>query len=208
MESCTLVPLAPLFLNRKAPDAPSRWGNSCPPFKPCDPLFRTGRSVTGPLGVRRRPLPWGGRHDGCARLAALVPPTAPSRLQGNGPLAEIDLWRERNATLSALTEQLKLPTVQKALEVLRAADAGILDNLDIIIAELSKHHVEAVDNVRFLSTLERHLKVRGSGRRREGPGAVRGAGNAVFLRAKQRVFGCWRPLIMAVLSRENAERVP
>ncbi|XP_053136194.1 dynein axonemal heavy chain 10 [Hemicordylus capensis] len=78
--------------------------------------------------------------------------------QGNGPLAEIDLWRERNATLSALTEQLKLPTVRKVLEVLKTADTGIMESLQIVINELCKHHVEAVDNVRFLSTLERHLK--------------------------------------------------
>lgn len=31
--------------------------------------------------------------------------------QGNGPLAEIDYWRERNAALSALVEQLKVPKV-------------------------------------------------------------------------------------------------
>ena len=31
--------------------------------------------------------------------------------QGNGPLAEIDYWRERNAALSALVEQLKIPRV-------------------------------------------------------------------------------------------------
>ena len=31
--------------------------------------------------------------------------------QGNGPLAEIDFWRERNAALSALVEQLKIPKV-------------------------------------------------------------------------------------------------
>lgn len=80
--------------------------------------------------------------------------------QGNGPLAEIDLWRERNATLSALTEQLKLPTVKKVLDVLKTADAPVIDSLDLVISELSKHHVEAVDNVRFLATLERHLKVR------------------------------------------------
>lgn len=79
--------------------------------------------------------------------------------QGNGPLAEIDLWRERNATLSALTQQLKLPLVKKVLEVLTAANIAIVDSLQIVINELCKHHVEAVDNVRFLSTLERHLKV-------------------------------------------------
>ena len=29
---------------------------------------------------------------------------------GNGPLAEIDYWRERNAAISALYEQLKVMT--------------------------------------------------------------------------------------------------
>ncbi|XP_054851851.1 dynein axonemal heavy chain 10 [Eublepharis macularius] len=78
--------------------------------------------------------------------------------QGNGPLAEIDLWRERNATLSALTEQIKLPIVKKVLKVLDVANSGIVESLQIVINELCKHHVEANDNVRFLSTLERHLK--------------------------------------------------
>ncbi|XP_038229191.1 dynein axonemal heavy chain 10 [Dermochelys coriacea] len=78
--------------------------------------------------------------------------------QGNGPLAEIDLWRERNATLSALTEQIKLPLVKKILAILKEAESGFLENLQIVISDLSRHHVEAVDNVRFLLTLERHLK--------------------------------------------------
>ncbi|XP_044296574.1 dynein axonemal heavy chain 10 isoform X1 [Varanus komodoensis] len=78
--------------------------------------------------------------------------------QGNSPLAEIDLWRERNAALSALTEQIKLPLFKKVLQVLDTANIGIVENLQIVLNELCKHHVEAVDNVRFLSTLERHLK--------------------------------------------------
>lgn len=88
-----------------------------------------------------------------------MPFLASSHPQGNGPLAEIDLWRERNATLSALTEQIKLPLVKKVLAILKEAESGLLENLRIVINDLSRHHVEAVDNVRFLSTLERHLKV-------------------------------------------------
>ncbi|KAG8456021.1 hypothetical protein GDO86_001999 [Hymenochirus boettgeri] len=78
--------------------------------------------------------------------------------QGNGPLAEIDFWRERNATLSALSEQLKLPQVKKILSVLSIADPGVVQNLELTVTELAKYHVEAADNVRFLSTLERHFK--------------------------------------------------
>ncbi|NWV46722.1 DYH10 protein, partial [Daphoenositta chrysoptera] len=78
--------------------------------------------------------------------------------RGNGPLAEIDLWREKNATLSALTEQIKLPEVQKVLEILQEAEAEFTGDLQIVLSDLKKHHMEAQDNVKFLSTLERHLK--------------------------------------------------
>ncbi|XP_010291294.1 PREDICTED: dynein heavy chain 10, axonemal, partial [Phaethon lepturus] len=78
--------------------------------------------------------------------------------QGNGPLAEVDFWCERNYTLSALTEQIKLPDVQKVLEVLQEAESEHIGDLQIVLSDLRKHHVEALDNVKFLSTLERHLK--------------------------------------------------
>ncbi|NXA30108.1 DYH10 protein, partial [Ibidorhyncha struthersii] len=78
--------------------------------------------------------------------------------QGNGPLAEVDLWRERSDTLSALTEQMKLPEVQKVLEILQEAESEHMGDLQIVLSDLRKHHVEALDNVKFLSTLERHLK--------------------------------------------------
>ncbi|PKU30569.1 hypothetical protein llap_19128 [Limosa lapponica baueri] len=78
--------------------------------------------------------------------------------EGNGPLAEIDLWRERNENLSALTEQTKLPEVQKVLEILQEAESQHTGDLQIVLSHLRKHHVEALDNVKFLSTLERHLK--------------------------------------------------
>uniref|UniRef100_A0A8C4WLB8 Dynein axonemal heavy chain 10 n=1 Tax=Gopherus evgoodei TaxID=1825980 RepID=A0A8C4WLB8_9SAUR len=71
--------------------------------------------------------------------------------QGNGPLAEIDLWRERNATLSALTEQIKLPLVKKILAILKEAESGLLENLQIVISDLSRHHVEAVIMLEFNS---------------------------------------------------------
>ena len=81
-------------------------------------------------------------------------------MQGNGPLAEIDFWRERNAALSALSEQLKLPTVTKMLDVLaQKPDTSALANFKMSRDELGKYYTEAKDNVRFLTTLERHFKV-------------------------------------------------
>ncbi|NWR55804.1 DYH10 protein, partial [Bucorvus abyssinicus] len=78
--------------------------------------------------------------------------------QGNGPLAEVDFWRERSDTLSAFTEQTKLPEVQKVLEILQEAKSEPIGDLQMVLSDLRKHHVEAVDSVKFLSTLERHLK--------------------------------------------------
>uniref|UniRef100_A0A8C0KP17 Dynein axonemal heavy chain 10 n=1 Tax=Canis lupus dingo TaxID=286419 RepID=A0A8C0KP17_CANLU len=78
--------------------------------------------------------------------------------QGNGPLAEIEFWRERNATLSALHEQTKLPIVRKVLDVIRESDSMLVANLQPVLTELFKLHMEASDNVRFLSTVERHFK--------------------------------------------------
>ncbi|NXY70120.1 DYH10 protein, partial [Glareola pratincola] len=78
--------------------------------------------------------------------------------QGDGPLAEVNLWRERNDTLTALTEQTKLPEVQKVLEILQEAESEHTGDLQVVLRDLRKHHVEALDNVKFLSTLERHLK--------------------------------------------------
>lgn len=74
--------------------------------------------------------------------------------QGRGPLAEIDFWRERNAALSALTEQLKIHKVAQMLDVY----SHVENDFDDIKVELNKLYVEAKDNVRFLSTLERHFK--------------------------------------------------
>lgn len=73
---------------------------------------------------------------------------------GNGPLAEIDYWRERNAALSALYEQLRLPKVQRLLDLFYRID----QSFDFLKEDLSKFYIEAKDNVRFLSTLERHFK--------------------------------------------------
>ena len=77
---------------------------------------------------------------------------------GNGPLAEIDFWKERNSGLNSLYEQLKLPSVQKILAVLKHSNVPSYSNFEYRRSELSKYFLEAKDNVKFLNTLERHLK--------------------------------------------------
>ncbi|ELU10552.1 hypothetical protein CAPTEDRAFT_221643 [Capitella teleta] len=88
------------------------------------------------------------------QLSAAVEAQQNKTPQYNGPLAEIDYWRERNAAFSALYEQLKLPRVKQMLEIY-----GSIDNsIEYLKQDLSKYYTEAKDNVRFLSTLERHFK--------------------------------------------------
>lgn len=77
---------------------------------------------------------------------------------GNGPMAEIEFWRDRNASLSALFEQLNLPIVHIIVKILSKAQPPIFTPLDFQLQELNKFYTEAKDNIKFLSTLERHFK--------------------------------------------------
>ncbi|XP_053509735.1 dynein axonemal heavy chain 10 isoform X2 [Ictalurus furcatus] len=78
--------------------------------------------------------------------------------QAPGPMAELEFWRERATVLSGLCEQLKLPVVKKILEVMGRADLDPMQNLNETITELNLYHVEAMENVRFLGTVERYFK--------------------------------------------------
>lgn len=80
--------------------------------------------------------------------------------RGRSPLAEIEYWRERNASFSTLFEQLNLPQVKKIIAVLEneKGDTSMLPGFKDQMAELSKLYLESKDNVKFLTTLERHFK--------------------------------------------------
>lgn len=79
--------------------------------------------------------------------------------QAPGPMAELEFWRERASVLASLCEQLKLPVVKKILEVMNRADLDPMQNLNETLTELNLYHVEAMENVRFLGTVERYFKV-------------------------------------------------
>jgi dynein heavy chain, axonemal len=81
---------------------------------------------------------------------------------GKGPLAEIDFWRSKSASLSTLFEQLNLPHVKRIIALLERVsnpdESVCFREFDAQLKELTKLHIEAKDNVKFLSTLERHFK--------------------------------------------------
>ncbi|PRP82215.1 dynein-1-alpha heavy chain, flagellar inner arm I1 complex, partial [Planoprotostelium fungivorum] len=80
--------------------------------------------------------------------------------KGNGPMAEIEFWRARNAVYNTLYEQLNNPLLKKMLDVLEVAngDSPARNTFITVTSELQKLHFEAQDNVKFLTTLERHFK--------------------------------------------------
>jgi hypothetical protein len=78
--------------------------------------------------------------------------------RNRGPLAEIEFWRQRAAALSVPYEQINMAGVQAMLEILGMAEVPLLSVFKDHYAELAKLNVEAKDNVKFLTTLERHFK--------------------------------------------------
>ena len=77
---------------------------------------------------------------------------------GKGPLAEIEHWRTRAAALSTLYEQLNTPNARRMIRVLEKAESSLLSGFNYQFSELEKRYIEAKDNVKFLTTLERHFK--------------------------------------------------
>lgn len=74
------------------------------------------------------------------------------------PLGEIEFWRERTTALSALYEQINMPRVQLMIQVLKISENPQLNTFQFHFGELTKLYLEAKDNVKFLTTLERHFK--------------------------------------------------
>jgi len=60
--------------------------------------------------------------------------------------------------LSDIMEQIKHPRVQRILELIKTSGSALVIKIHENISDLTKLAVEAADNAKFLSTLERHLR--------------------------------------------------
>eukprot|EP01105_Mastigella_eilhardi_P016134 TRINITY_DN3695_c0_g1_i1.p1 TRINITY_DN3695_c0_g1~~TRINITY_DN3695_c0_g1_i1.p1 ORF type:complete len:4489 (-),score=1285.68 TRINITY_DN3695_c0_g1_i1:87-13553(-) len=78
--------------------------------------------------------------------------------KGQGALAEVAFWNDRRTSLSSVYEQLNNALVRKMLEVLEYADSPNALPFRVQYNDLSKKYLLAEENVKFLTTLERHLK--------------------------------------------------
>ena len=79
-------------------------------------------------------------------------------LTAEGPMSEITFWRNRNALLSGLWEQLTKQEFRNMIKVLEISNAVRVQPFSIQLKELLHLYTEAKDNVKFLATLDRHFK--------------------------------------------------
>ncbi|KAF9819085.1 hypothetical protein SFRURICE_000750 [Spodoptera frugiperda] len=79
--------------------------------------------------------------------------------EGDGPVAEYRYWRERDAEISLLVEQLKQPMVVKILNLLERANSTYLEGFKNYKERLVDQYNMASDNLKFLSTLMRFFTV-------------------------------------------------
>ena len=79
-------------------------------------------------------------------------------ITAEGPMSEINFWRSRNAMLSGLWEQLTRPEFKFMIKVLELSNGIRIQPFSMQLKELLHLYTEAKDNVKFLTTLERHFK--------------------------------------------------
>lgn len=77
---------------------------------------------------------------------------------GPGPVAELEYWGDRNLVLTAVQEHFQAAPVVRCIEYARQHQVPETERLQERLAQLGKLFVEAKDNVKFLSTLERQFK--------------------------------------------------
>ena len=93
-----------------------------------------------------------------ATIAAVIDSQIKRVPVGAGPLAEIDYWVERNSIMTALYEQLEVPSVKSIVAIIVHANVPNHTLFENQRRDLVRLYTEAKDNVKFLSTLERHFK--------------------------------------------------
>ncbi|XP_039277456.1 dynein heavy chain 10, axonemal [Nilaparvata lugens] len=76
-----------------------------------------------------------------------------------GPMAECSYWRDREAGISVVVEQLKNHTVLLVMKILENSKTLKGLHFKNFRNEVIKCYIEARDNIKFLSTLERYFEI-------------------------------------------------
>ncbi|KAG5468030.1 hypothetical protein LSCM4_01117 [Leishmania orientalis] len=78
--------------------------------------------------------------------------------QKEGPLGEVEYWRERYSTISALYEQLNSSQAKFILKIAKEAGCTSATMIDSTLQQFFRMYSESKDNVKFLGTLDRHFR--------------------------------------------------
>ena len=96
-------------------------------------------------------------------VRTMVEETKTRKPSSKSAMAEVEFWRSRYMSLDSVCERMH---TSKQFGLARNAMKACLEEesteFEHRFQELSKLHIEAKDNVKFLSTLERHLKMMGT----------------------------------------------
>lgn len=76
-----------------------------------------------------------------------------------GPLGEIEYWREKYSTISALYEQINSPQAKFILQIAKEAECNSSNMITVTLQQFFHQYTEAKDNVKFLGTLDRHFRI-------------------------------------------------
>lgn len=74
------------------------------------------------------------------------------------PVSEIELWRQKAATIGTLYENMFTPDFKTIVQILEKVSNDEVKLFQQLRQDVSKACLEARDNTRFLQTLERHFK--------------------------------------------------
>jgi dynein heavy chain len=92
-------------------------------------------------------------------VAGIVAKVVTEETKGPRASSELEFWRQRSAQFTTLFDAVNAPAVRACIAALDVArEGGLVDRFRGLCTELTRAHVEARDNVKFLSTLDRHFK--------------------------------------------------
>ena len=97
-----------------------------------------------------------------AKIAQLLESSKKKSDNETTAMGEIEFWRTKSASLSALHQQFQLQQVKDIIKMAEdekeSSENGVLEAFQRQLAQLTKDYAVAKDNVKFLNTLERQFK--------------------------------------------------
>ncbi|KFH07428.1 putative dynein-1-alpha heavy chain, flagellar inner arm I1 complex [Toxoplasma gondii VAND] len=129
-----------------------------------------------------------------------------------GHLDEIRFWRERAVNFSRLMEQFKSQAVQRIFQLLERSKSTYLKQFRVVQADVEQASLEAEDNLRFLSALEKPSEKLAQAKPKEIPSILRQLLNSVrmiwststYYNTSDRISGLLRKISSEVIKRCQA----